>query len=195
MNKQQANQAVENSLSTGRPGRRQRGATLLEVIAYLAVASVVVFGAASMFGRAFSASNSNLVSEQVTQLRTAIRQYSFTQPAAAMDEATLLAIRGVPPSITNSGTAAAPVLNGAHGGTFLIGGTAAAPTIQVNNLAPESCTQLLLGMNNAGTFTAVSVGATSNAALTTSTAIALPLTAAAINTACGAANRSVVFTG
>jgi len=53
---------------------RQRGASLLEGIAYLGIAALVVLGAVSLLSSAFSSSDSNRTMEEISAIRTGVKR-------------------------------------------------------------------------------------------------------------------------
>jgi len=72
------NSKIETASMTGN-GRRsacrrlQKGATLLEAVAFLGIAAIILIGAVALFTTAFSSARSNALTEQVTAIQTAIR--------------------------------------------------------------------------------------------------------------------------
>ncbi len=59
--------------------QRQCGASLLEGIAYLGIAAIVVLGAISLLTGAFSSAQSNRVSEEVVSIRTGVKKLFMGQ--------------------------------------------------------------------------------------------------------------------
>jgi len=62
---------VEARLMTRR--RSQRGATLLEAVAFLGIAAIVLIGAVALFSNAFHSARANQLTEEVTAIETAAR--------------------------------------------------------------------------------------------------------------------------
>lgn len=60
---------------------RQRGASLLEGIAYLGIAAIVILGAVSLLTSAFGGAESNRLVEEVTAIRTSVRKLYMSQSA------------------------------------------------------------------------------------------------------------------
>lgn len=60
---------------------RQCGASLLEGIAYLGIAAIVILGAISLLMTAFGGAESNRLIEEVTSIRTSVRKLFMSQPA------------------------------------------------------------------------------------------------------------------
>ena len=72
---------MKNTTSAG-PGQRlarQRGASLLEGIAYLGIAAIVVLGAVSLLTGAFGSAKANQTTEEVVAIRTAVRKLYIGQ--------------------------------------------------------------------------------------------------------------------
>ncbi|AIY39643.1 Putative type IV pilin protein [Collimonas arenae] len=61
---------------------RQRGASLLEGIAYLGIAAIVILGAVSLLMGAFSSAQTNRASEEVVSIRTGVKKLYMGQSAA-----------------------------------------------------------------------------------------------------------------
>ena len=83
---------------------RQRGAPLLEGIAYLGIAAIVVMGAVSLLTGAFSSAKSNQANEEVVGLRTAVRKLYMgqTYPTANV-VANLIAAKAAPGTLAGVG--------------------------------------------------------------------------------------------
>jgi hypothetical protein len=77
----QSNTVASIRARTARRGlrRAQRGATLLEAIAYLGIAAIVVIGAIALLNGAFSSASSNQTAEQVTAIQTGIKKLYMGQ--------------------------------------------------------------------------------------------------------------------
>lgn len=54
--------------------KRQRGATLLEAVAFLGIAAIILVGALALFSSAFDGARSNQLIEEVNALQTGIRK-------------------------------------------------------------------------------------------------------------------------
>ncbi|MFM0299034.1 type 4 pilus major pilin [Paraburkholderia sediminicola] len=78
---------------------RQRGASLLEAIAYLGIAALVVIGAIALLTSAFSSANTNAVSEQISAIQTGVKKlYSGQNASYSGLTNTVLASAGVFPA-------------------------------------------------------------------------------------------------
>lgn len=111
--------AVKKALKTHL--RRQRGASLLEGIAYLGVAALVVLGAVSLLTSAFANAQSNRSVEELVSIRTAVKKLYMGQPGGYVAgdlTATMVAARVFPGSLTVSGN---DVTNSFGGGVFITG--------------------------------------------------------------------------
>jgi hypothetical protein len=107
--------------------RRQRGASLLEGIAYLGIAAIVILGAVSLLTSAFGNAQSNRAMEEIVSIRTAARKlYSGQAIPAAVLDANLVAARALPTTLTvGAGNAitspwGAVTVTGLAGNTFSI---------------------------------------------------------------------------
>ena len=126
---------------------RQRGASLLEGIAYLGIAALVVLGAVSLLTGAFGSAKGNQTSEEVIALRTAVRKMYAGQPynADAFIMNNLITARAIPNTLVVTG--AATVGNG-WGGTVTITGTAPGTfTITYTNVPQDVCVSVVSGAN------------------------------------------------
>jgi type II secretory pathway pseudopilin PulG len=120
---------------------RQRGASLLEGIAYLGIAAIVILGAVSLLSSAFGNARSNQASEEVVSLRTAVKKLYSGQTYPATIVSTLIAAHAIPGSlvvdtakktVTNSWGGAVTVTPGTNGGSFVIGYPAVPQDVCIN---------------------------------------------------------------
>ena len=165
----------------------QRGASLLEGIAYLGIAALVVLGAVSLLTGAFGSAKSNQTSEEVVALRTAVRKMYAGQPynADALMMANLITARAIPNTLAVTG--AATVGNG-WGGAVTITGTAAGTfTITYTNVPQDVCVGVVSGANG---WTRISGAADANPITV------FPATASNATTLCAAAGNAntIIFT-
>lgn len=163
---------------------RQRGASLLEGIAYLGIAAIVVLGAVSLLTSAFGNAKVNQTTEEVIALRTAVRKLYAGQPynvgtmvtnlvTANAIPNTLVVTAGTPPAVTNTWA----------GGVTFAGTTASTFTITYANLPQEVCMGVVSGATG---WTQIGNGTTN---ITT-----FPVTASNAATVCTAANNTITFT-
>jgi Tfp pilus assembly protein PilV len=165
-------------------GKRQQGASLLEAIAYLGIAAVVVLGAVSLLNGAFGSAKSNQTNEEVVALRTAVRKLYMGQayPAETLNPNLLLA-NAVPATLARG---AAGALSNSWGGAVTVTGTATGFTVTYNAIPQDVCINLISGASG---WTSIAQGQTS---LTT-----LPATVANATTLCsvaGGTGNNLVFT-
>ena len=86
---------------------RQRGASLLEGIAYLGIAAIVVIGAVALMRGAFSNAQSNSLLQDVVSIRTNVRKLFMGQGGYTnVANGTLIAARGFPDGVTTNAAAA-----------------------------------------------------------------------------------------
>ncbi|MEB0134422.1 type 4 pilus major pilin [Actimicrobium sp. CCC2.4] len=129
-----------------RISRYQRGASLLEGIAYLGIAAIVVLGAVSLLTGAFSSAQSNRATEEVISIRTGVRKLFMGQAGsyvAGSLNATLISALVFPATISTAGGAGA-VLNG-WGGNVTVTGTGATFTIQYTAVPQAACINMISG--------------------------------------------------
>jgi len=165
---------------------KQRGMTLMELIASLAIIAVVIVGAVALYGNASSSANSVTMVKDVMALRSATQTLFQGQGGygAASLNATLITANKVPGDLSVSGTTISTPL----GGTITVTGATTAFTIAVTNVPADVCTQLLTNLNTG--WASVQVG--------TSTALtAFPVTPAIATAAAqcgGTAPFSILWT-
>jgi type II secretory pathway pseudopilin PulG len=170
---------VANSAVVSRHSR-QRGASLLEGLAYLGIAAIVILGAVSLLGGAFGNAQSNQASQEIVSLRTAARKLfaSQTFPAGAgVVGQNLITARAVPGTLTINGTN----MTNAWGGAVTVTGNGGAGgtnqfTIAYANVPQDVCINIVSGATG---WTQISRAGND---ITT-----FPVTTAAASTACAAA--------
>jgi len=160
---------------------RQGGASLLEGIAYLGIAAIVVMGAISLLTGAFSSAKSNQANEEVIGLRTAVRKLYMgqTYPTTGV-VSNLIAAKAVPGTLANGGT----TLKNSWGGDVAIVGANAGFTITYPSVPKDVCISMLSGANGW-----TSINANAGTAMST-----FPLTAANATTLCSADDNSITYT-
>jgi hypothetical protein len=165
----------------------QRGASLLEGIAYLGVAAIVVLGAVSLLTNAFSSAQTNRASEEIISIRTAVKKLYMGQAASygAVDFTASLITAKVFPStlalnaagtgITNSWNGAVTVAGTNGGSTF---------TLTYANVPKDACINLVSGASG---WTQIDQGGLN--AIT-----AFPATPANAASVCSLASNAISFT-
>ena len=162
---------------------RQRGASLLEAIAYLGVAAIVVLAAVSLLQNAFGSARSNQTTEEITGLRTNIRKMYAGQPYndPAM-LANLITARAIPGTLT----VANGVINNTWGGIVTPASNAAGTfTITYTNVPQDVCMNVVSGATG---WTQIADGQGNHAIA------AFPAAAAAAAALCNAAANDIAFT-
>lgn len=163
----------------------QRGASLLEGIAYLGVAAVVVLGAVSLLTSAFSSAQTNRVVEELVSIRTAVKKLYMGQPgvypAGSLNQS-LATVRALPSSLAVNTTDWS--ITNAWNGAVAITGAGATFTISYAGIPRAECVSILSGVTG---WTSVAQGS--------NTVTAFPITPAVAASTCAASgNSTVVFT-
>lgn len=174
MNKATINTAVNYRV-------HQKGASLLEGIAYLGIAAIVILGAVSLLASAFGNAQSNRAMEEIVSLRTAARKLYSGQSYPATMAAPMIAAKAVPGTLTVDSTANT-ITNG-FGGSVALAGAGASFTITYPSVPQDVCINMLSGASG---WSSVAQGSTS---ISTS-----PLSPSNATSICSQASNSVVFT-
>ncbi|PFH10286.1 PilS-like protein [Collimonas sp. PA-H2] len=163
--------------------RRQRGASLLEGIAYLGIAAIVILGAVSLLMSAFSSAQTNRSSEEVISIRTGVKKLYMGQSAAYGDGSLneqLATAKVFPSTLAVSGANVTNTWNGA----VAVTGAGANFTISYAGVPQDVCINLVSG--NTGWV---------NVAVNGGDAIAqFPVTPTAATAACTTAANEIVWT-
>lgn len=168
------------------PLYRQRGTSLLESLAYLGIAALVILGAVSMLSSASSSSMANRTVEQLISLRTGVKRLYMGQPsgygvtAGTNLESVIIAAKAYPTTLTvNSGT-----LYNTWGGSVDVQGYPDGFTITYNSVPKAECVSIISGADG---WTSIVQG--TETAITT-----FPATPAAAQAACTSATaNSIAF--
>ncbi|HEY4542826.1 MAG TPA: type 4 pilus major pilin [Noviherbaspirillum sp.] len=121
---------------------RQDGASLLEGIAYLGIAAIVVLGAVSLLTGAFGSARANQTSEEIVAMRTAVRKLYSGQPYGnAALTANLIAANAIPNTLTRNGN----VVTNSWGGAVTATGTGTQFTITYNAVPRDVCVAVISG--------------------------------------------------
>jgi hypothetical protein len=169
--------------SLSRPqARSQRGASLLESIAFLGVAAIVILGAVALLMGGFGSANTNRTATEVTSIRTGVKKLFMGQSASYGTgnlNATLASAKVFPTTLAVD--VANNVYNAWNGAVIVTGVTqtftvsyAAVPKDVCINLASANGDWLALSINGA--------------------AQALPVTPAAAGAACNANANTLLWT-
>ena len=124
---------------------RQRGASLLEGIAYLGIAAIVILGAVSLLTSAFSSAQTNRGAEELVALRTAVKKLYMGQSAGYGSNtaitAQLISADAVPKSLTVD-TANNTVKNSWNGNVTVTGATSQF-TVKYTSVPKDACVNLV----------------------------------------------------
>ncbi|WP_372342591.1 type 4 pilus major pilin [Paraburkholderia megapolitana] len=164
--------------------RAQRGASLLEAIAYLGIAAIVVIGAVALLNGAFSSAGSNAVAEQVNAIQTGVKKLYMTQGNGYTNVSNLiLSQAGVfPGDLAASGATVTDNWGGAV--TIAAAGTAGSQfTIEFKNVPQSVC---ISAVTAGGSWSAISVGGTA--------ATSLPVTLTNAEAICVTGGNDIVWT-
>lgn len=164
---------------------RQQGASLLEGIAYLGIAAIVVLGAVSLLTGAFGSAKSNQTTEEIISLRTAVRKMHTGQAYTNGNMvANLITANAIPNTLTIN-RAANTVTNSWAGAVTVTGNPAAGNfTITYNDLPQDVCISAISGANGWDQISNAGGGA----AIT-----AFPATPTAAAGLCGGASNDISF--
>jgi hypothetical protein len=166
-----------------RARRRQRGASLLEGIAYLGIAAIVVIGAIALLRTAFGSANANTMLEQLSSMQTATRKlYMTTQGnyGAGSLDAPIIAAGAVPQGMSVNVNAA--TITNAWGGAVTLVGANTTFTISYANVPQDVCVDALTGTTTGFTTVAVNGAA----------ALPTPVSPAAATGACNGGNANAI---
>jgi len=169
------------------PRRMQRGASLLEGIAYLGIAAIVVIGAIALLNTAFSSANSNELNSELSAIQTASRKLFMTTQGnygSADFTTTLVTAKGFPQTLVaaSDGT----VTNPWAGTVAVAPGTPNTEfTITYTQVPADVCVNAL---------TSTTTGWVSVTGPADKQAHTPPITPAVAQTACGSAGGTVVWT-
>ncbi|WP_211474763.1 type 4 pilus major pilin [Collimonas humicola] len=167
---------------------RQRGASLLEGVAYLGIAAIVILGAVSLMTSAFSSAKSNRGMEEVSAIRTGVMKMYVGQAnsyPAQMNAA--LAQAGVFPNTLNVTDAAAGTVKNSWGGDVAVTGSGSTFTITYSAVPQDTCTSMVSGASGWSSISQTG-GASNSYPFPIS-----PTNAAAICSVAGNAGNSIDF--
>jgi uncharacterized repeat protein (TIGR04076 family) len=142
------------------PPCRQRGVSLLEVIAYLGVAASIIVGAVALLSKAFSGARANRAQEELTAISTGVKRLYMSQAGAfgtGSLNATLASAKVFPSTLAVAGDT---VLNAWNGNVSVVGNTTVFD-ISYGSVPQDVCIELL-----STTSQFVSVAANGSAPLT-----------------------------
>jgi X-X-X-Leu-X-X-Gly heptad repeat protein len=174
---------VSRAVRRGRASRKdQRGASLLEAIAYLGIAAIVVIGAVALLSSAFSSAGTNELAEQVNAIQAGVKKLYMGQANGYTNVSnSVLSSAGVFPS-----TIPVSSTNGAATNTW--GGSVAvtSPSTGTFQIEYQQVPQAVCinAVTAGGSWISVSVNG--------SAAVVPPLTPTAAQTACKNATANTI---
>jgi major structural subunit of bundle-forming pilus len=168
---------------------RKRGATMMEVIAYLAIASVIIAGVLVLLSVAFGQSKTATTLTQLNQIQTAVRNlYSGQAGYSGLSTTVIVNSKALQQSMI-SGTTIRHAFNGDVTITPVTttgGGTNSGFTVSFANIPQDACQTMLTKDLGRGLYEA---GASVKAQQPN-----LPFTLAAATTSCSATYNTVTWT-
>ncbi|PMS22741.1 pilus assembly protein [Trinickia dabaoshanensis] len=153
--------SIRAKAASRRSRRAQRGASLLEAIAYLGIAAIVVIGAVALLNGAFTSAGTNELSEQVAAIQAGVKKLYMgqTQGYTGISNSVLASAGVFPSTVPISGASASNnwggsvTVSSSSQGTFDIAYTNVPPAVCINAVtAGGSWTQIKIGANAVTTF-------------------------------------------
>ncbi|MDY7573514.1 type 4 pilus major pilin [Actimicrobium sp. CCI2.3] len=165
-------------------GRRQRGASLLEAIAYLGIAAVVILGAVSMLNSAFNSAQANRVTEQLISIRTGVKKLFMGRVGnyGTVDFTAAAVNAGIFPSTIATSSTTGSATNDWSGAVKIVGNTGTF-TISYEAVPRDICIAAISGATG---WTEIAVGTDAGSKINT-----FPVSPVAANTACNAASNTI----
>ncbi|WP_180970744.1 type 4 pilus major pilin [Burkholderia sp. WAC0059] len=150
----QAQPQIQRPPGTGRPSRRQRGATLLEAIAFLGVAAIVLLGALSLFNSSFTSASSDRLVQETNAIASNVRSL-YSSPNTGGYQAlsmTDMVTEGVFPTslVVNSTNS---TVSNEWGGTVTVALANGIPQLTYTNVPQSICIRALTSSTNWASIT------------------------------------------
>lgn len=137
---------------------KQRGVTLMELIASLAVMSVIVVGAVALYGSASSSEMSTTMSKDLNAIQAATKQIFNGQGTYGASGTNLnnilVTAKKIPTTIAVDTTATPNTLTHRNNGTVTVASTGSSFTIALTQIPVDVCIPL---MTNASSWKAIEV--------------------------------------
>lgn len=133
---------------------KQNGATLLEAISFIAIASVVVIGAISLLSSAFSASEANAHRSELVALKVSLEGASKSINGITFTTDSVIGLGLAPDTLKINGATPTRTLTNGYGGLVDISGSIGAISIQSSSIPSEDCVKLITTIND---FTRIQV--------------------------------------
>ena len=175
---------MKHQCSVRRGKGRQRGATLLEAVAFLGIAAIILIGAIALFTNAFQGARSNQLTEEVAAIQSGVRKI-YATPGGLQTNVTGGGVAGliqagvIPATLSISGT----TVTDEWGGTVALGwdATTSAAIISFPAVPQAVCmAALTAGGNWSGISTSVKTAVQP-----------VPVSAADAELACNATNVTI----
>ncbi|WP_431824389.1 type 4 pilus major pilin [Burkholderia sp. F1] len=128
--------------------RKQRGASLLESIAYLGVAAIVIVGAIALLGSAFSSANTNRLAEELNAIQTGTKKLYMGQVNNYGSESlnsNLVAAKVFPGTLP---TDSKDAVSNAWGGSVSVKGSGQTFTVTYTKVPRDVCINTLTAGGN-----------------------------------------------
>ena len=164
----------------------EAGVTLLELIAALAIISVIIIGALALYTSAQTSQASTQMVQDTTSIRSAVKvlyQGQGTFGTVVLNDQ-LVAAKRVPTTIKMDTSTTPDTLTHGLNGTIVVTGAGATFTVALSNIPPEVCIPLLTTSQGWLTY-----------AIDSAAAASFPVTPATAVTACTSSNVTVTLTG
>lgn len=169
------------------PRGAQRGATLLEAVAFLGVSAIVITGVLSLFGISFTGASADRLVQETSAIATNVRAlYSSSGSGGyqAMSMSDMVTEGIFPTSMQVTGTGASVAVYNQWGGTVSVSlGANGQPQVMYTGVPRNICIQALMASNN---WTQITVN---------STTYAPTMTIAQTQTACSGATGNAIAWG
>jgi type II secretory pathway pseudopilin PulG len=125
--------------------KKQAGATLVEIIMWLAIAGMVIGGALSLGGIATSSTNTNDLIRDLTAIKTATKGLYYGQGGygTAVVNDSLVTAKRVPDSWTVNTATTPDTITHQLNGTVTVTGATTTFTVAVTNLPQDVCASLM----------------------------------------------------
>jgi outer membrane murein-binding lipoprotein Lpp len=175
--------SIRAELRHRRSRHAQRGASLLEAIAYLGIAAIVVIGAVALLNGAFSSAGTNELSEQVAAIQAGVKKLYMGQTSGYTNVSnSVLAAAGVFPSTVPVASGGAATNN--WGGTVTVSSASTGTfDIAYTNVPSAVC---INAVTAGGSWTAIKIG--------TNSVTTFPITPSVASTDCGSGNVDITWT-
>jgi hypothetical protein len=172
---------LQRARANCRARRPQRGASLLEAIAYLGIAAIVVIGAVALMNGAFSSASTNELAEQVNAIQSGVKKLYMGQTGGYTGVTnSVLASAGVFPSTIPASGATA---TNAWGGSVTVSSSTAGQFAIAYTAVPQAV--CINAVTAGGSWLSVTVN--TSAAQTT-----VPLSPATAQTECNASTSNTI---